>query len=240
MTTMTTTTRYNQICQRYGSKPRIGMGLCTLVRTVIISLSCMWTRANLFDNRKVTNLDKWVETMNGMNHTASQCIQMEDIGNVHKMVIYKTTQQCVNGYQCIKVHIPTVTNVHFPGIILQGWEGVFSQRPQRCATVIVTRRFREMKFRHKNVIEITYDEMMNEMPISCNFINDHSVDTMALVDAQVVRCPFSRQYFIESCTDSVAQFGCTYDHELIMRHNCSNPSSGRISLFAESFQHKLT
>ncbi|KAL3993612.1 hypothetical protein ACH3XW_18280 [Acanthocheilonema viteae] len=49
--------------------------------------------------------------------------------------------------------------------------------------------------------------------------------TLALADAQVIHCPFSRRHFIKSCTNSVAQFGCTYDYELIMHFNCSNTSS---------------
>ncbi|VDN88160.1 unnamed protein product, partial [Brugia pahangi] len=62
------------------------------------------------------------------------------------------------------------------------------------------------------------------MPVSCKFINEYSIDTMALVDAKTVRCPFNRQHFIQSCTNSVAQFGCTYNYELIMHLNCSNTS----------------
>lgn len=54
------------------------------------------------------NLDKWIETMSGINHTVSRCLQIEDIGNVHKMMIYKITQECISGYQCIKVYIPTI------------------------------------------------------------------------------------------------------------------------------------
>ncbi|KAK6103007.1 putative integral membrane protein [Brugia pahangi] len=127
--------------------------------------------------------DKWIEMINGMNYTISQCLQMENIGNVYKMVVYKSTQQCTNTYQCI-----------------------------------------EMKRRHKNIIEITYDKVMRNMPVSCKFINEYSIDTMALVDAKTVRCPFNRQHFIQSCTNSVAQFGCTYDYELIMHLNCSNTS----------------
>lgn len=59
------------------------------------------------------NSDKWIETMNGINHTISQCLKMENIGNVRKMVVYKTTPQCTNGYQCIKV-IYQLLWVHFP------------------------------------------------------------------------------------------------------------------------------
>lgn len=44
-----------------------------------------------------------------------------------------------------------------------------------------------MKRRHKNVIEVTYDELMNEIPVSCNFTKDNFIDTMALVDAQVIQ-----------------------------------------------------
>uniref|UniRef100_A0A0R3RTN0 Protein kinase domain-containing protein n=1 Tax=Elaeophora elaphi TaxID=1147741 RepID=A0A0R3RTN0_9BILA len=132
--------------------------------------------------------DKWIEATDGMNDTVSQCLQMEHIGNVHKMLVYKTTKQCTNGYQCIK-----------------------------------------LKRRHKNIIEITYNELMNEMPSSCNLSKDHFIDTMALVDAQVTRCPFSRHHFVKSCTNSIAQFGCTYDHELIIPLNCSNTSSEKFS-----------
>uniref|UniRef100_A0A8R1TMA6 Uncharacterized protein n=1 Tax=Onchocerca volvulus TaxID=6282 RepID=A0A8R1TMA6_ONCVO len=128
--------------------------------------------------------DKWIETMNGVNHTISQCLKMENIGNVRKMVVYKTTPQCTNGYQCIK-----------------------------------------MKRRHKNIIEITYDKLMDEMPVSCGVTEDHTIDTIVHANAQVIRCPFSRRHFIESCSNSVAQFGCTYDHELIMHLSCDNTSS---------------
>uniref|UniRef100_A0AAF5RXU9 Uncharacterized protein n=1 Tax=Wuchereria bancrofti TaxID=6293 RepID=A0AAF5RXU9_WUCBA len=127
--------------------------------------------------------DKWIEVINGMNYTISQCLQIQNIGNVYKMIVHKNTQQCTNIYQCI-----------------------------------------EMKRRHKNIIEITYDKVMRKMPISCKFIKEYSIDTMALVDAKIVRCPLNRQHFIQSCTNSVAQFGCTYDHELIMNLNCSNTS----------------
>ncbi|KAM3720086.1 hypothetical protein ACO02O_00023 [Dirofilaria immitis] len=132
--------------------------------------------------------DKWIETINGTNHSISQCLKMENIGNVRRMVVYKTTPQCTNGYQCIK-----------------------------------------MKRRHKNIVEITYDKLMDKMPVSCNLTKDRIIDTMVHADSQVIRCPFSRQHFIESCTNSLAQFACTYDHELVMHLNCSNTSSEKFS-----------
>ncbi|VDN00520.1 unnamed protein product, partial [Onchocerca ochengi] len=66
---------------------------------------------------------------------------------------------------------------------------------------------------------------MDEMPVSCGVTKDHTIDTIVHADAQVIRCPFSRRHFIESCLNSVAQFDCTYDHELIMHLNCNNTSS---------------
>lgn len=49
----------------------------------------------------------------------------------------------------------------------------------------------QMKRRHKNIIEITYDKLMDEMPVSCGVTEDHTIDTIVHANAQV----FNKSYF---------------------------------------------
>ncbi|VDN03282.1 unnamed protein product [Thelazia callipaeda] len=48
-------------------------------------------------------LDTWITMSNGLNHSVLQCLEVENLGNVHTIIIYTKTLQCTSGYQCFEI-----------------------------------------------------------------------------------------------------------------------------------------